>query len=97
MTVPVMHSRPVDVSSITDAEQIRELLEHATHLLPAQGPIKVFVHHNTLHAFEDRSFEEGVLAGHRIFGGEPYFSEQRYREEIAHKRIRREDLEAVLL
>jgi hypothetical protein len=39
-----------------DSEQcrlarLRQAVEHAAHLLPMQGPIGVFVHHNTLHAF----------------------------------------------
>ena len=42
---------------------IQSALDSATHLLPAQGPITVFIHHNTLHAFEDRPFREAVLAG----------------------------------
>ena len=85
------------IAESSDAAQIRECVHHATHLLPAQGPIKVFVHHNTLHAFEDVPFEEGVLAGLEIFGCEPYFSEERFRDELCRGRIRIEDIEAVLL
>ncbi len=84
-------------SSDLRAQRIRDIVEHATHLLPSQGPIKVFVHHNTLHAFEDRTFEEGVLAGLQVFGCEPYFSEQRYREEMARERILEQDIVAELL
>ncbi len=81
---------------LSETEEIRSLIEHAVHYLPTQGPIKVFVHHNTLHAFEHLEFEEGVLAGLEVFGCEPYFSEERYREEMSRGRIRMEDIEAVL-
>lgn len=75
---------------------LRHMIEHAAHLLPAQGPITVFVHHNTLHAFEELSFEEGVVKGGRIFGAEPYLPEDRYREMLTRERIRIADLETVL-
>ena len=42
---------------------LRHAIEHAAHLLPAQGPITVFIHHNTLHAFEDLPFDEAVEKG----------------------------------
>src|SRR5687768_34409 len=75
---------------------LRHEIEHAAHLLPAQGPITVFIHHNTLHAFEDLTFAEAVEKGAKTFGCQPYLSEDRYREELGHGRIRLADLEAVL-
>ena len=77
-------------------QHLRHLIEHAAHLLPAQGPIPVFIHHNTLHAFEDQPFEDAVVQGARVFGCQPFLSEHRYREELARGRIRSEDLDAVL-
>jgi len=77
-------------------QAIREAVDHAAHYLPAQGPIGVFVHHNTLHAFEDQPFEEAVIRAARVFGTEPFLSETRYRQELARGRIREADVEAVL-
>jgi uncharacterized protein YbcC (UPF0753/DUF2309 family) len=65
-------------------------------LLPAQGPITVFIHHNTLHAFEDLPFTEAVKKAAKVFGCQPYLGEDRYREELARGRIRFDDLQAVL-
>ncbi len=75
---------------------LAEVVEHAAHLLPAQGPITVFVHHNTLHAFEDLPFHEAVTLGGRVFGCRSYLSEDRYRDELRRGRIRFHDLEVVL-
>ncbi|MCB1226350.1 MAG: DUF2309 domain-containing protein [Verrucomicrobiales bacterium] len=72
------------------------MLHHAAHLLPAQGPIGVFVHHNTLHAFQHLPFEEAVVKASEIFGTEPYMSEAAYRRDLARGRIREEDLDAIL-
>ncbi len=94
--IKVLHDADSQATA-TGESRIEEIVLHATLLLPAQGPIKVFVHHNTLHAFEDRKFEDGVIAGLDVFGGEPYFSEARYREEFRRGRIRLEDLKAVLI
>lgn len=75
---------------------IQHAVEHASHLLPTQGPIAVFVHHNTLHALEEHTFAEAAREGLRIFGSQPYFSESRYRQELKNGRIRPSDLEFVL-
>ena len=77
-------------------ERLRHAVDHVAHLLPKQGPIGVFVHHNTLHAFEDRPFEEAVIEAWTLFGAEPYMSEAAYRAELAHGRIRLENIDAVL-
>jgi uncharacterized protein YbcC (UPF0753/DUF2309 family) len=72
------------------------VIDHAAHLLPAQGPITVFIHHNTLHAFEDLPFDEAVGYAAEVFGGQPYLPEGRYREALGKGRIRFDDLAAVL-
>jgi len=72
------------------------MVEHASHLLPRQGPIGVFVHHNTLHAFEHLQFERAVIDAHEIFEAEPYMSEAAYRAELARGRIQPVDIDAVL-
>jgi uncharacterized protein YbcC (UPF0753/DUF2309 family) len=71
-------------------------IEHASHLLPAQGPITVFIHHNTLHAFEDLPFTQAVKKAARVFGCQPYLGENRYREELGRGRIRFAELQEVL-
>lgn len=73
------------------------LIEHAAHLLPSQGPITVFVHHNPLHAFEDLPFDEAVKKGATTYGCHPYLPEDAYRREVARGRISPEDLAAVLI
>jgi uncharacterized protein YbcC (UPF0753/DUF2309 family) len=75
---------------------LRHAIEHAAHLLPAQGPITVFIHHNTLHAFEDLRFDQAVELGARVFGCAPYLPESHYRHALSTGRIRADDLLAVL-
>jgi uncharacterized protein YbcC (UPF0753/DUF2309 family) len=77
-------------------EHLRQVIDHASHLLPAQGPITVFIHHNTLHAFEHLPFTEAVKRASRIFGCAPYLPESRYREELGRGRIRFNELETVV-
>ena len=90
------HTSPPDEDLPPELRPLQEAIQHAAHLLPAQGPIRVFIHHNTLHAFEHQTFEEGVQNGARVFGCEPYLSEDRYRDELAHGRIRFAELRTVL-
>ena len=75
---------------------LQHVLEHASHYLPAQGPIGVFIHHNTLHAFQHLPFEKAVVEAAQLFKTEPYMSEQVYQEERRRGRILDEDIDDVL-
>src|SRR6187401_1135332 len=77
-------------------ERLRHAIDHAAHLLPAQGPITVFVHHNTLHAFEELPFHEAVKKAAHVLGCHPYMPKERYRYELSRGRIRFSDLREVL-
>ncbi len=80
-----------------DNKKLSDEIDHAVHLLPCQGPITVFVHHNTLHAFEDLNFDEAVKKGRKIFNCHPYLPEEKYREKLLNGRIRKKDLESALI
>ncbi len=72
-------------------------IDRLAHLLPAQGPISIFIHHNTLHAFEHLPFEEAVEHAAGRLGREPYLDESRYRDKLASGRIRPKDVDALLV
>ena len=78
------------------ADRLHDTVRHCSHLLPRQGPIGVFVHHNTLHSFEDRPFEQAVVEAATLFGAEPFMTEAAYRAELARGRIQAADIDAVL-
>ncbi|MBL8176605.1 MAG: DUF2309 domain-containing protein [Bryobacterales bacterium] len=75
---------------------LHEVLHRVAHLLPVQGPIGVFVHHNTLHAFEDRPFDQAVAQAAEIFAAEPYMKEEDYRDQLRRGRILEFDIEDVI-
>jgi len=83
-------------STSSRLDRLRCAVEHGAHVLPRQGPIGVFVHHNTLHSFEHLPFEEAVKQAGQLFGAEPYMSEASYRAELARGRIQLVDVDAVL-
>jgi uncharacterized protein YbcC (UPF0753/DUF2309 family) len=72
-------------------------IDRLAHLLPAQGPISIFIHHNTLHAFEHLPFEDAVEQAAMWLERQPYLAESRYRDKLASGRIRPRDVEALLV
>lgn len=74
------------------ASALRTALEEAAHLLPMQGPIHTFVHHNTLHAFQHLPFHAALAEAARRFETESYLPEATFREAFARGRIRERDL-----
>jgi uncharacterized protein YbcC (UPF0753/DUF2309 family) len=63
------------------------LLHVLKHYLPTQGPLKDFIHHNTLHAFQDMKFYDAIFKASAIFGFQTTFSLTEYRDLYKIKRI----------
>jgi hypothetical protein len=75
----------------------KHVLHELTHYLPAQLALKDFVHHNSLHAFQDKEFFEGIFAASKIFGIQPTFNINEYRKLYAQGRIKPEILNYIIL
>lgn len=56
------------------------VLHELAHYLPSQAPLKDFVHHNTLHAFQYLPFHDGLTVASRIFGYQVYEDLQVFRD-----------------
>ena len=56
------------------------VLHELHHYLPAQAPLKDFVHHNTLHAFQHLNFHNGMQKAAQIFGYQVYLTLAEYKE-----------------
>ncbi|MBA4304890.1 MAG: DUF2309 domain-containing protein [Sphingobacteriaceae bacterium] len=68
-------------------------LHELQHYLPAQAPLKDFVHHNTLHAFQDLPFHQGMEAATNLFGYQTYADPAYYLEALRKGQITHEQLE----
>lgn len=77
-------------------ELLRQVVVRAAHFLPTQGPIGVFVHHNTLHSLQHKVFEDAVVEGAQLFDAEPFLSEETYQAERKRQRILDEDIEDII-
>ena len=72
------------------------LLQHLRHYLPTQTPLKDFIHHNTLHAFQHMKFYDGIFKAANIFGFEVTFPVEDYRKLYENGRIRETVLDNII-
>jgi uncharacterized protein YbcC (UPF0753/DUF2309 family) len=72
------------------------VLHELKHYLPAQAPLKDFVHHNTLHAFQHQKFFDAIQNASKIFGYRTSFSIEEYRELFKNGKIRKDILTEVI-
>jgi hypothetical protein len=64
-----------------------KVLHELKHFLPAQAPLKDFIHHNTLHAFQNLKFEKAIRKASDIFGYKVSLSLEEYRALFDKKKI----------
>ena len=72
------------------------ILHELKHYLPAQAPLKDFIHHNTLHAFQHLKFDQAIYSASEILGYRVSLSLTEYRSLYDSKRIREDVLERVI-
>ena len=72
------------------------LLHDLKHYLPTQTPIKDFIHHNTLHAFQDRKFYDAIFRASKIFSYQVTLELDDYRGLFRQGRIREDVLQRIL-
>ncbi|MBC6996606.1 DUF2309 domain-containing protein [Lewinella lacunae] len=72
-------------------------LHALAHYLPSQLALKDFVHHNSLHAFQDEAFFTGIFKAAEVFGLKVTLNLNEYRRLYDLGRIRPEILHRVLV
>lgn len=78
-------------------DDLNHVLHELGHYLPAQSPLKDFVHHNTLHAFQHLPFHLGLQTAAENFGFKTYLSLESFRELYAKNEINDQILNRVIL
>ena len=73
------------------------VIHHLKHYLPAQAALKDFIHHNTLHAFQDRKFYDALTESSKIFGYKTSLSVKEYRQLYDDKKMSEAVLDKVLM
>lgn len=73
-----------------------ELLHELKHYLPAQAPLKDFIHHNTLHAFQHLKFNSAIYNASAIFGYRVSLSLAEYRAYFKQGRISETVLDRII-
>jgi uncharacterized protein len=66
------------------------------HYLPAQAPLKDFIHHNTLHAFQNRKFFDALNSASEMFGYKVALSIDDYRQKVASSQISEKFIDKII-
>lgn len=90
---PTIYSIMGNKASIFDEHKV---MHDLAHYLPSQTPLKDFIHHNTLHAFQEMPFYQAIFKASKLFGYNVTFNVHEYRSLYKTGRIRDEILDMVI-
>lgn len=82
---------------IESSDSVQGIIAELKHYLPSQSPLKDFVHHNSLHAFQDKSFFEGIFTARDIFGYNVTLNLTEFRNLYKQGRINHEVLKKTII
>jgi uncharacterized protein len=95
-SVPPQDKQSLQFDDNSNSFDEHEVLHQLKHYLPAQAPLKDFVHHNTLHAFQNLKFYKALHNASAIFGYKVSLTLKEYRELYDKFTIREDVLDAVI-
>jgi uncharacterized protein YbcC (UPF0753/DUF2309 family) len=81
---------------MSNSNHLDHVLHDLKHYLPAQAPLKDFIHHNTLHGFQSSSFFEALQKASTIFGYKTLLPLSDYRARFLKGEIEIDTLKAVV-
>jgi hypothetical protein len=84
-------------NSNNQAFNLENTLHKLEHYLPAQAPLKDFVHHNTLHAFQNNNFFKAINLSSTIFGTKTILSIDEFRKLFEEKKIDERYIDKIII
>ena len=72
------------------------VLHELKHYLPSQTPLKDFIHHNSLHAFQHMKFYDAIFKASKIFGYQVTLQLSEFRILYKNGRISNQILERII-
>ncbi len=75
---------------------ISDVIAELKHLLPSQTPLKDFIHHNSLHAFQELDFFKAIFTASELFGYHVTFQLNEFRKLHDIGRIKEQIIDNVI-
>lgn len=94
---PIIEISEISLKSDEPFFDEKNVLHDLKHYLPSQTPLKDFIHHNTLHAFQDSKFYESIFKASKMFGYQVTLQLTEFRALYEIDRIKKNILEKVII
>lgn len=84
------------VSVVNTVFDEKHVLHELKHYLPTQTPLKDFIHHNSLHAFQSMKFYDAIFKASKIFGFKVTLQLDDFRKMHENGRIKKDVLDKIV-